>query len=210
MFRTLPVAPVVSPSLHQTPPPPIGVVMPPATNDWHYASLPQSKERDGFSSPMQRTLYLCYNDKNRTETSPTYCTLRGKTRKTTYVSLDLCSCRNLRFTSQAQLWQLRIQLYQSLNDLAKILVESYLCQDALAKLHGHTFQVGQLNVNNQIVHWIFLRPSWIPRIIRIYWLKYWIHIDQGQPPPTACLRPIEIFYAKLRMQLKGKATGKTQ
>ena len=81
--------------------------MPPATNDWHYASLPQSKERDGFSSPMQRTLYLCYNDKNRTETSPTYCTLRGKTRKTTYVSLDLCSCRNLRFTSQAQLWQLR-------------------------------------------------------------------------------------------------------
>ena len=34
--------------------------MPPATNDWHYASLPQSKEWDGFSSPMQRTLYLCY------------------------------------------------------------------------------------------------------------------------------------------------------
>ena len=40
----------------------------------------------------------------------------------------------------------RIQLYQSLQHLAKILVESYLCQNALAKLHGHTFQVGQLNV----------------------------------------------------------------
>ena len=72
------------------------------------------------------------------------------------------------------------------------------------------FKKGNWTSNNQIVHWIFLRPSWIPRIIRIYWLKYWIHIDQGQPPPTACLRPIEIFYAKLRMQSKGKATGKTQ
>ena len=133
--------------------------MPPATNDWHYASLPQSKERDGFSTPMQRTLYLCYNDKNRTETSPTYCTLRGKTRKTTYVSLDLCSCRNLRFTSQAQLRQLRIQLYQPLNDLAKILVESYLCHNALAKLHGHTFQVGQFNVKKSNCPLTFSRPS---------------------------------------------------
>ena len=72
------------------------------------------------------------------------------------------------------------------------------------------FKKGNWTSNNQIVNWIFSRPSWIPRIIRIYWLKYWIHIDQDQPPPTACLRPIEIFYAKLRMQSKGKATGKTQ
>ena len=72
------------------------------------------------------------------------------------------------------------------------------------------FKEGNWTSNNQIVHWIFSRHSWKPRIIRIYWLKYWIHIDQGQPPPTACLRPIEIFYAKLRMQSKGKATGKTQ
>ena len=140
------VAPVVSPSLHQTPPSPYWGRH--ASSNKRLALCQPTTEQgmEWFLLTNAKNIYLCYNDKNRTETSPTYCTLRGKTRKTTYVSLDLCSCRNLRFTSQAQLRQLRIQLYQSLNDLAKILVESYLCHNALAKLHGHTFQVGQLNV----------------------------------------------------------------
>ena len=34
------------------------------------------------------------------------------------------------------------------------------------------FKLDNSTSKNQIVHWFFSRPSWIARIIRIYWLKY--------------------------------------
>ena len=41
-------------------------------------------------------------------------------------------------------------LKSTLFDLAKILEESYLCHNALAKVQCGTFQVGQLAANNEL------------------------------------------------------------